>query len=85
MATVDNRFTAVLGPIKQEILNLSAVNDADTVESRLQRPLFAVAVNTTDTDAITVAVGVSISGKTLTLNSVDFGGTETAVVLVFGF
>jgi hypothetical protein len=84
MATVSNRYLAVLGPIKAEILNLTATTDADTVTSQLQRPSFGFAVVTTDGGAMTAAVNLSISGRTVTLNSVDLSASAVTVVL-FGF
>jgi len=85
MATVANRFTAVLGPIKMEVLNLTAVTTADTVTTLMQRPLFAIGVQNSGTAAATTQVGVAISGKTLTLTSSDFAGAAVLNVLVFGF
>ena len=84
MATVSNRYVAVLGPIKMEVLHLTAVTDADTVTSNLQRPLFAVAVPGTDTATISVAINAAISGRTITINSADLSA-EIVDVLVFGF
>lgn len=84
MATVSNRFSFPLGSAKMEVLHLTAVTDNDTVTTLMQRPVFAMAVPGTDAAAITVAVNVGISGKTLTINSTDLSN-ETVDVLVFGF
>lgn len=84
MATVTNRYVVPLGPVKMEILNLTAVTDADTVTSLLQRPVWAMAVPGTDAAAKTVACTVAISGKTLTINDAELAA-ETVNVLVFGF
>jgi hypothetical protein len=84
MATVANRYTAVLGPVKMEVLNLTSVTDADTVTTLMQRPVFAMAVPGTDTAAIAVAISADISGKTITINSADLSA-ETVNMLVFGF
>jgi hypothetical protein len=84
MATVSNRFMSVQGPFKMEVLNLTAVTDADTVVSNMQRPVFAMAVPGTDTASITVAIQIAISGRTLTINSSDLSD-EIVNVLVFGF
>jgi hypothetical protein len=84
MATVTNRYSAVLGPIKMEILNLTAVTDEDTVTTLMQGPVFAIAVPGTDAAAISVAINVGVSGKTLTINSSDLSA-EIVNVLVFGF
>jgi len=67
-----------------EILHLTAVTDADTVSSQLQRPLFAIATPGTDTAAIAVAINAAISGRTITINSSDLS-SEIVDVLVFGF
>jgi len=86
MATVGNRLMSVQGPYKHEVLNLSAVTDADTVTSQMQRPLFAIFITTTDTVADTVAVNVGVSSRTLTINSSDLsGGADTGVMLIWGF
>lgn len=84
MADVDNRHVVALGPIKMEALNLSDVDDADTVTSLLQRPIWAMGVPGTDTASVTVAVNITISGKTLTINQSELSG-EILNVLVFGF
>ena len=85
MATVSNRFTAALGPIKMEILNLTAVSDADTVSTNMQNPQFALGVNNTDIEVTSAALNVSISGKTLTINNANLTGSSVVNVLVFGF
>ena len=85
MATVSNRALCALGPIKMEILNLTAVTTADTVTTLMQRPVFAMGVQNSGTAAATTQLGVAISGKTLTLTSSDFAGAATVNVLVFGF
>ncbi len=84
MATIGNRFVTALGPIKMEAMSLTAVTDADTVESLLVRPLFAMAVEDTDLATIAVAVNIGISGKTLTFNSTDLSAA-TMNMIVFGF
>lgn len=82
-ATVNNRFVAALGPIKMEILNVTA-SDTNTVTTVIQRPLLALAVNNQDNDAATAPVNASISGKTITLNSTDIS-SSVVNLLVFGF
>ena len=84
MATVSNRYTAALGPIKLEILNLTAVEDADTVSTNMGRPVFALGVNNSDTQTTSAALNVGISGKTLTINNANLSSSEVNV-LVFGF
>lgn len=82
--TVASRYIVPLGPVKMEVLNLTGVTDADTVTSQLQNPKFAMAVINTDNGAATAPTNVSISGRTLTLNSADISSSEINV-LVFGF
>lgn len=85
MATVNDRFVVVNGPRKEEVLNLTAVSDEDTVETLIQNPEFAQAVITSDGASNAFATNVSISGKTLTLNNATLAGTTSVVVTVYGF
>lgn len=84
MATVGSQIITVLGPIKLEVINLSAVDDADTVATRIANPSFAVAISTVDDNNTIGVIQVGISGKTLTLNNSNLS-SSTVVVLVFGF
>jgi len=85
MATVSQRFTAVEGPMKKEVINLSAVNSADTVTSNLQRPVFAYFVPTSATVAANdVGTLVEISGRTITLTNAGLVA-ETGVLVIYGF
>ncbi len=84
MATVTTQIITVQGPIKLEIISLSAVDDGDTVSTRIQRPDFAFAVSTVDDNNTIGVIQVGISGKTLTLNNSNLS-SSTVVVLVFGF
>lgn len=84
MATVTNRHIAALGPVKMEALNLTDVDDAETVTTLIQRPVWALGVVNDDTASQTVALNVSISGKTLTINQASLSAAEVNV-LVFGF
>jgi len=85
MATVNKRHTVVLGPVKAEILNLTAVSDTDTVSTLIQNPEFAVGVNNTDGETTSAALNVSISGKTLTINNANLTGSSEVNVIVVGF
>jgi hypothetical protein len=84
MADVDHRYTAVLGPIKMEVIDLSDVDDADTVASILARPTHAVAISMVDDNNTIGVVQVGVSGKTLTLNNSNLSASDL-LVLVFGF
>lgn len=84
MATINNRHVTALGPIKMEVLNLTDVDDAETVSTLIQNPKWAVGVVNTDAAAQTVALNVGISGKVLTINQASLSGAEVNV-LVFGF
>ena len=85
MATVANRLQSVQGPFKMEVLNLTAVTDADTVSTLMQRTVFAIGVIGSDNSPATAAVNIGIAGKVLTINSTDCSGDEEVNVLVFGF
>ena len=84
MATVVNQVITVQGPLKMEIINLSAVTDADTVTSLIQRPTFGFFVPTTDDNSVAEKVSVDISGRTVTLNNDDLS-SDTGVLILFGF
>jgi hypothetical protein len=84
MATVSNRHIAALGPVKLEAINVTDVDDAETVTTLIQRPVWAIGVNNTDADTTSAALNVSISGKTLTINNANLSASEVNI-LVFGF
>ena len=85
MATISNRHVAALGPIKLEAINVISVTDADTITTLIQRPVWAMAVNNTDTETTSAAMSISISGKTLTLNNANLTASSEVNILVFGF
>jgi hypothetical protein len=85
MATVANQYITVQGPIKMEIVHLTAVTTADTFVSKLQRPLFAIAVNSLSAGAATSTTTATISTRTITVASSDFAGAGVCDVLVFGY
>lgn len=62
----------------------TGVDDADTVKSLLQRPLFTMGAIVSDAVTISESFNASISGKTLTINSTDLAADDV-VILVFGF
>ena len=62
----------------------TGVDDADTVKSLLQRPLFALGSIVSDAVTISQSFNVGISGKTLTINATDLAA-DNIVILVFGF
>ena len=82
MATVSNRYMAALGPIKMEIVFLSAATGADTFTTLMQRPVAGGGWQTEAAD--TSALTCSVSGKTVTLNSATLSN-DTAIILIFGF
>jgi hypothetical protein len=83
-ATVSQRFTAVLGPMKMEVISLSSATDTNTVDTLIQSPQFAFAVNTSDAGTTSLAINVAISGKQLTLNNANLAA-NTVIVVAFGF
>lgn len=85
MATISDSFIAVEGPRKKEVLSLTDVNDDDTVTTTIQNPSFGQFVANVDGAAATASVGVSISGRVVTLASADLDGTVTGVLTVYGF
>lgn len=84
MAAVDKRFVVALGPVKAEILDLSAVADTESFKTQLQNPLFGFGVNVKDLDATTVAMNLSFSGRTVTVNQAGLTAADV-VVIIFGF
>jgi hypothetical protein len=85
MASVANRFTVVEGPVKREVINLTAVNTGDTVVSNLVRPLFAQFVPTSATVAANdVGNAITVSDKTITITNVALIAA-TGVLTIWGF
>lgn len=84
MATVSERFIVVEGPRKKEVLNLTAISDADTVTSQLQNPSFGQFVQTDDGGDTSLATNVAISGRTVTLNNANFS-SSAGVLTIYGF
>lgn len=85
MATVDKRYITALGPIKMEVMFLSALTSADTVTSNLASPSNAmVATDGTGgaTVAPTAAVVTATKVVTITQTSLSAG---TGTLIVFGF
>ena len=83
--TPTNRFVLPLGPVKVEVLNLADVTAADTVVSQLQNPKFGLGVVYTDGSPMTAAINPAISGRTVTINSVDLDGDDDLVLILFGY
>jgi hypothetical protein len=84
MATVtkpDRALIAVLGPLKVEVIQVTAVVDGDTITSKLANPTFALMFSTADAGGTSTNPSVTVSGKTLTLRD---PATTTNTVLVFG-
>lgn len=81
-ATISNSYVLPLGPVKIEIAHLTSVNDADTYVSTIQNPSFGFAVANSDATPMTAAIEPSISGRTVTINSVDLAGSNDDIVLV---
>lgn len=83
MATVDSRYIAALGPVKMEVMFLSAVSTADTVTTNIQRPVNAI-FQSSNTGGATASPTASVSGKTITLTQASLSA-GTATLIVFGF
>ena len=97
MATItksDRSLIAALGPMKMEVMEFTGtitdstgstqtgVDTADTIESFLANPTFAIVV--ADSDASDTAWSTSFSGKTLTLTNTGASAVNIRV-LIFGF
>lgn len=83
-ATVVKRVMGSIGPMRIEIADLSGVDDTDTYTSQIQNPEFGFFVPTNDGGALTAAVNPAISGREVTLNSVDLS-SSTGILFLFGF
>jgi hypothetical protein len=82
MATVtkpDRSLIAVLGPLKMEVVALTAVLDGESFTSKLANPSFALAFS--NGDATDTASSAAVSGKTVTIHD---PGSTSMVVIVFG-
>ena len=84
MATISESFIAVEGPRKKEVLSLTAVTDADTVTSQLQRPTFGYFIPTEDAATVSIATNIGISGRTVTINNSQLSN-ETGILVLCGF
>lgn len=93
-----DRYVVALGPIKAEIVNFSGtvsttaggtqtgVTDADTFESNLANPQFAIGSITSDAVSVAVSFNAALTAnsKTVTINTSDLAN-DNIVVIVFGF
>lgn len=84
MATVGTQKITTLGPIKMEVVHLTAITNGDTFVTLIQNPQFMV-VSEDGTSATTAVTTASVSGRTVTLVNASMNGTQKATVLVFGF
>ena len=83
-ATVDRRWTAVLGPVKMEVMDISDAGDGETVSSLLANPQEAICISKVDDNNTIGVVNVGVSGKTLTLNHSGLSASDL-LVIVFGY
>ena len=86
MATVSNRYIAVLGPVKAEIQFLTAVSTGDTTTTLIQNPkqLLWQSDNTGGATAAPTGGPGAISGKTVTFTQASLAAGK-AVAVIFGF
>ena len=86
MATLANRYIAVLGPVKMEIQYLTAVSTGDTITTLIQNPkqLLWQSDNTGGATASPVGGPGAVSGKTVTLTQTSLAAGK-AIALIFGF
>jgi hypothetical protein len=84
MATVALQKITTLGPIKMEVVNLTAITNGDTFTTLIQNPLF-VDIGEYGASATTATTTAAISGRTVTVTNASMNGTQKAVALVFGF
>jgi hypothetical protein len=83
-ATVLERYTTVLTPMKQEFIRLEAPTTGDTAQTRLANCKY-VMVNYADTTAAVAVPSASVNAatKTITLGTVD--GTNDVVIICIGY
>ena len=80
------RYVLPMGSVKIEVMLCEDIDDADTVVTQIQHPLFGFGVATSDATPMTAAINPAVSGRTVTVNTVDLTGDNDDVVLVmFGF
>lgn len=82
--TENSRYTAALGPIKLELINITSdATDDDTIDTRLVRVLAATILSAnTDLTGTADPASVTVSGKTLTLRD---PAAQDYLLLVVGF
>ena len=87
MATVtfpDKAFIAALGPLKLEVVFLTAVTDEDQYVSKLQRPLAAFMFPNGDATGTTTNQSATVSGKTVTMHD-PYAAASAQTLIVVGF
>ena len=78
-ATAVTNFVTTLGPIKVEFVTCTMASTADTYESKLQRPLFALAsLNATSTNNCVTA----ITGKSIAVANATISASEVQLIIV---
>lgn len=85
MATVtfpDKSFILAIGPLKIEVVFLTAVVDEDTYASKLVRPLAAFMVPAADATGTTANQSATVSSQTVTLKD---PATTAQTLFVIGF
>lgn len=78
----DRSLIAVLGPLKMEVVQISAANDGDTYASKLVAPSFALFLPDGDMTGTAWQGSATVSGKTVTVR--DPNVVTSFVLLVFG-
>jgi len=82
VANVLSRHMFALGPAKMEFILVEAPDTNDTVETRIQHPLYAIAA-TADITTTLVNPSAKVEGKTITIGSND--NTTDILVVVVGY
>lgn len=88
MATIDQRYTTVLGPIKLEVLKLSSVTKGDSFVSNLQDPKYIMAMTPDvglSAEHLTSLSRTGLSGREITLTNSNFPANSDVVALVLGY
>lgn len=80
--TAITRFLTVQGPVKVEYITCTMDTSGDTIDSTMQRPLFAMAYKNGLGNATTEH---SISGKTITITDADIVSEFAVNMIVIGF
>ena len=87
-ATNDNKsLIAALGPMKMEVVEITAVTDLDTYNSKLANPTFGFMFANEDAGAVSVnsSVVTTADSRVVTLHNPPAGAASATILVLFGF